>query len=68
MSLRQHPLRCQCGACDLPFATVQAGVLVIISRHGGDKHTNVLRLEDVERLLAESKQTPVRLELVGVPV
>lgn len=63
VTTRQHPLRCQCGACDLPYAIVQNGVLVIVARHNGDRHTNVLKLEDVERLLAESKQTPVVLEL-----
>jgi hypothetical protein len=44
-------LPCQCGGCGTPYAVVQNGVLVIIARHNGEKHTNVLRLEDVERLL-----------------
>ena len=50
---RQHPLRCQCGTCKTPFAVVQNGCLVITVRHGGDKHTNVLRLEDVVKLLQQ---------------
>jgi hypothetical protein len=38
-------LKCSC--CDLPFATIQRGVLVIVSRHHGDKHINVLSLADL---------------------
>lgn len=50
---RQHPLLCQCGTCKTPFAVVQNGCLVITVRHNGDKHTNVLRLEDVKQMLEQ---------------
>lgn len=46
-----HPLRCQCGTCKTPFAVVRGGVLVIESRHNGEKHTNFLTLEEVRRML-----------------
>jgi hypothetical protein len=48
-------LRCSC--CNLPYAEVKNGVLVIVSRHSGDRHINALALADVERLL---KQTATR--------
>lgn len=51
----RHALVCQCGACTLPFATIQAGVLVILARHNGERHTNVVTLADLERMLKESQ-------------
>jgi len=43
----------RCKDCQLPFARVLNGLLVIESRHGGMKHTNSIRLEDVVELLQE---------------
>jgi hypothetical protein len=40
-----------CSCCGLPWATIQNGVLVVVARHGGDKHTNVLRLDDLYELM-----------------
>lgn len=53
----------RCPQCRLPFAVVQAGVLIIESRHGGEVHRNVLTLEWVlEQLrssaLPTSQETP----------
>jgi hypothetical protein len=45
---RRIVLRCQCGHCELPFAYVQNGVLLIQSRHSGETHINAVRIEDVE--------------------
>lgn len=45
-----------CGDCHLPCARVRDGVLVIESRHGGVKHTNSIRLEDVVELLRERER------------
>jgi hypothetical protein len=50
---RQHPLRCQCGTCKTPFAFVQNGALVIVARHNGEKHTNILPLTQVVQLLQQ---------------
>lgn len=43
-----------CSTCRLPFAVVENGVLVIESRHHGEKHTNVLSLEAVYELVKAS--------------
>lgn len=51
-------LSCQCGACNLPFAYVQNGALVVVSRHNGESHPNVLPIEEVERLLREARHNP----------
>jgi len=47
-------IRCQ--GCSLPVARVQDGVLIIESRHFGDKHVNVFRLEDVVELLERERR------------
>lgn len=46
----------RCDECNLPYARVQDGVLVIESRHYGVKHTNVIRLEDMIELLQERQK------------
>jgi hypothetical protein len=51
----QAVLKCSC--CDLPFAVVQRGVLVIQSRHHGERHVNVLTLEELRRMLDAAIQT-----------
>ena len=40
-----------CTCCDLPFARLQFGRMVIQSSHHGDKHSNALDLEDLKRVL-----------------
>ena len=40
-----------CTCCDLPFARVQFGRLVIQSKHHSDNHSNALDLQDLERIL-----------------
>lgn len=47
----KRPVPCGCAGCELPFAYIQNGVLVIESRHHGEQHVNVLRLEELIRLL-----------------
>jgi hypothetical protein len=42
-------LRCCC--CNLPYAMLDRGRLLIRSRHFGDLHTNALDLEDLKRIL-----------------
>ncbi len=41
----------QCSCCKLPFARIQNGVLIIESRHHGEKHTNVISLADLIQLI-----------------
>lgn len=41
-----------CSCCNLPFARVQFGRLVIQSKHYSDMHTNALTLEDLKQLVA----------------
>ena len=45
-------LRCNCGT---PWAKIINGVLVVESRHRGEKHTNVLALEELRRLMEQSR-------------
>ena len=40
-----------CTCCDLPFARLQFGRLVVESKHHGDVHTNALTLENLEKIL-----------------
>ena len=46
----------RCPDCGLPVMRVQDGVLIVVSRHQGDKHTNVFRLEDVVELLQRERR------------
>ena len=39
-----------CGCCELPFARLQNGVLVIQSNHHGEKHQNVIAVAELVRL------------------
>jgi hypothetical protein len=50
---RRIMLLCQCGTCRKPWAAVQNGVLVITSWHD-ERHTNTMRLDDLQRLLEEA--------------
>jgi hypothetical protein len=43
----------KCACCDLPFATIQRGVLMVNSRHHGDKHVNVVTLQDLIQWLRD---------------
>lgn len=40
----------RCGQCGLPWAKISNGVLVVESRHHGDRHVNVISLAELERL------------------
>ena len=40
-----------CSCCNLPFAKLQFGRLVIHSRHHGDDHTNALEIQDLKHIL-----------------
>jgi hypothetical protein len=42
-----------CSCCNLPFAKVQFGRLVIQSKHHGDYHSNSLGPQDLAKILAE---------------
>lgn len=37
-------LLCSCGECRLPFAVIENGMLIILSRHNGVSHRNVIPL------------------------
>jgi hypothetical protein len=40
-----------CACCDLPYAKLQFGRLVLQSKHHGDDHTNGLEPQDLECIL-----------------
>ena len=52
-----------CSCCNLPFAKLQFGRLVIQSRHHGDDHTNALDLGELTDILElirqESDKMPI---------
>jgi hypothetical protein len=52
---KKTPLLCECG---LPFAHIQRDVLVVLSRHNGDKHVNVITLAEIKKLLEQEQQQP----------
>lgn len=39
----------RCVHCGTPIAEIQGGVLVIRSKHHGQQHINLLRLEDLKQ-------------------
>lgn len=41
-----------CTCCNLPFARLQFGRLVVQSKHYTEPHTNALTLDDLKRLVA----------------
>lgn len=47
-----------CACCKLPFGYIQRGVLVIHSRHGGEKHINTIPLP--KDVIAELTAQPVQ--------
>lgn len=54
-------LHCQCkdeggSRCGLAVATVQNGVLLITSRHHGEKHVTPITLADLQRLMEQDKE------------
>ncbi len=60
--MQRIPLTCQC--CDLPFAEVRiderlGNVLLIQSRHFGDKHQNTITLDRLLALLGQGPCPPV---------
>ena len=40
-----------CSCCNLPFAKLQFGRIVIESKHHGYLHTNAVSLDDLENIL-----------------
>lgn len=46
-------LRCSC--CSVPWAEIKNGTLVVLARHHGERHVNVLTLEYIEQLLREAR-------------
>jgi hypothetical protein len=53
-----EPIVLKCACCDLPFATIQRGVLMVNSRHHGDKHVNVVTLQDLIQWLRTIEHEP----------
>lgn len=54
-----RPIVLKCDCCDLPFATIQRGVLMVNSRHHGDKHVNVIGLRDLIQMLRDLTEEAV---------
>jgi hypothetical protein len=58
MMTTPEPIVLKCACCDLPFATIQRGVLMVNSRHHGDKHVNVVTLQDLIQWLRTIEHEP----------
>jgi hypothetical protein len=52
-----------CSCCNLPFAKLQFGRLVIQSRHHGDDHTNALDQEDLQSILELIHQDSAKMPI-----
>jgi hypothetical protein len=59
---RRYVLRCQCDDCKLPYAYVQNGVLTIQSKHYLSRHTNVITLDELQRLIQQSIDMHVTID------
>lgn len=56
-------MRCQQKDCMLPWLTVINGTVVVVARHNGDKHTNVIALETLIKFaVATGVLTHAKLE------
>lgn len=53
-----------CSCCDLPFAKLQFGRLVIQSKHHGDNHSNALGPDDLESILELLRQADAIMPIV----
>lgn len=53
----------RCGQCGLPWAKVQNGVLVVESRHHGERHVNVIALAELFKLWQEAQEQAEQPEL-----
>lgn len=53
----------RCGQCGLPWAKVQNGVLVVESRHHGERHVNVIALAELFKLWREAQEQAEQPEL-----
>jgi hypothetical protein len=60
----------RCGQCGLPWAKLSNGVLVVESRHHGERHVNVIALETLFKmwLEAQQEQEPQALEAIPAQV
>ena len=52
-----------CSCCNLPFAKLQFGRLVIQSRHHCDDHTNALDLEELQSILELIRQDSAKMPI-----
>lgn len=53
MAERQSWITLRCTCCNLPWARIENGVLVVRSRHHGEPHENFIALEELSRLWRE---------------
>ena len=53
-----------CSCCNLPFAKLQFGRLVIQSKHHSDNHSNGLDFQDLERILELIRKDPAIMPAV----
>lgn len=57
------PIVLRCTVCGLPWARIENGVLIVESRHHGQRHVNVMSLRQlVELQEPESQQWPPPME------
>ena len=44
---------CICESCHLPFLTIENGELLVISKHGSQRHENIITLEQLRMIAFE---------------
>ncbi len=57
----QYAYTLTCARCELHWAQVQNGALIVDSRHGGQIHTNAISLPTLHMILAQSNSDAMHL-------
>ncbi len=55
----------RCHVCGLPWGRLQDGVLIIESKHHGEKHTNTVVVEKLVKLCQEGSTPDAECEYVS---
>lgn len=56
-----QPLTLHCGEddCNLPWARIQNGCLIVVSRHRGELHTNVIPIDKLYEMCYNDEHKPL---------
>jgi len=60
--LKQKVVVLYCTTCGLPWARIENGVLIVESRHHGERHVNVMPIMDLQIQVESPEIWPPELE------